>query len=825
MAIAASQRTEPSAGASRARPWRLTVGPRAYWLLALSIVGAYTVIWLWRFPLLYGVVMDDVPQFLRAVRVADDWRAAFGVFNSQHVYYLLLTYLPLKLGASVPSYDIPILDGHTGAFRFLSLAAIGVHAALLLMWAWFALRLTPSRLAALLSLLLFATSPTLNYWTPKLDSRLLGLPLSLGGLALLLDLLQRPTLGAWPQRARLLVAGSLFGISFSIFHTSAQLIVPACLVFIVVWLWRGWRRPGAWGDLVMLALGGVWLHAGLELVSHFVVGYPWAEGLTATLLAIRNGHSSEWTRPETLRIWLDLFANQFGLPLLLTAVIGLALYLRGHGAQTAGGTHRYVGATVLVALLYLTLSGSMPFFRESSHLQPFLFLFAAVALVRLVDILPTRRLAPLVLVTVVGVASGVPWQQTVVIYQAHQSLGRALDWVAAHREGRPVAWLQWAATDPAAVLTPEQIDLLPPDTLLISHFPFLVADVSPSLLPRLAGVPRLADWPSYYATDVLWAEARGFGHVEFRADPVLSQTEVVEARHLQTPADVAPLTVSARAEPPGAAPSAVAANALDGDRGPIGATAWMGAPPPPPQSLEFDFDQPARVGAVDVVLPPFTRSKSRIDRLEVQTAGSDGEFTSVWVGDGLADQPVIRPRWSADTVTAVRIIVYRAVLPTGQAAPAIIEEVQVPGYSLVAVPSPVIPQLILRGVEPGIGGLWIDAVNATWHTVLVVDGARLPLHKGSDDRWLARAPLSGDWPTTWSGAYLTDGVQRSNGLSGPGADRRASEPAVAATSRMATAAMVVACPFQAPMAAANPRSRAPRRPRSWRARRRCQDSR
>src|SRR3954470_12625440 len=140
---------------ARARP--LTLAPRTYWLLALGVVGAYTLVWLWRFPLLYGVVMDDVALFLRAVRVADDWRAWFGVFNSQHVYYLLLTYLPLKLGASVPSYDIPILDGHTGDFRFLSLAAIGVHATLLLVWAWLALRLTPSRLVAFLSLLLFAT--------------------------------------------------------------------------------------------------------------------------------------------------------------------------------------------------------------------------------------------------------------------------------------------------------------------------------------------------------------------------------------------------------------------------------------------------------------------------------------------------------------------------------------------------------------------------------------------------------------------------------------------------------------------------------------------
>src|SRR3954464_12626152 len=104
MAIAAPQRADPSAVVAPPRSCYLTLAPRTYWLLALSVVVAYAVIWLWRVPLLCGVVMDDVALFLRAVRVADDWRAAFGVFNSQHVYYLLLTYLPLKLGASLASY-------------------------------------------------------------------------------------------------------------------------------------------------------------------------------------------------------------------------------------------------------------------------------------------------------------------------------------------------------------------------------------------------------------------------------------------------------------------------------------------------------------------------------------------------------------------------------------------------------------------------------------------------------------------------------------------------------------------------------------------------
>ena len=87
--------------------------------------------------------------------------------------------------------------------------------------------MTTNRLAALLSLLLFATSPTVMLWSPQPESRLFGLPFVLIGLWLIVR--ANPASGSreahpWPY----FLAGSLFGLGQAIHYTSLYLLVPGC---------------------------------------------------------------------------------------------------------------------------------------------------------------------------------------------------------------------------------------------------------------------------------------------------------------------------------------------------------------------------------------------------------------------------------------------------------------------------------------------------------------------------------------------------------------------------------------------------------------------
>jgi hypothetical protein len=169
-----------------ARP-SLDLSPRGYWLLTAAVVIAYLFVWLSHFQYVYGINMDDYTVYLKGSKVAQDWKEAFHFFyNILQPYYFLISYLPLKSGLALPSYEVPLIGARTGQFRFLMLYTLLMHTMVLLIWAWFAERITESRLVAALSVLLFATSPTFVLWSSKLDSRLLGLPLVLVGCWLLL---------------------------------------------------------------------------------------------------------------------------------------------------------------------------------------------------------------------------------------------------------------------------------------------------------------------------------------------------------------------------------------------------------------------------------------------------------------------------------------------------------------------------------------------------------------------------------------------------------------------------------------------------------------
>ena len=229
---------------------------------------------------------------------------------------------------------------------------------------------------------------------------------------------------------------------------------------------------------------------GIEAVSYFLVGLPWSEGLTMTLSKLRAIHTSPWSMFDNLAIFATGFVSQVGLPLLLAIVVGWGAVLWGAWRREASrrDARLVVGLGVPLGLLYLWLSGTMPFFRQTSTVQPFLFLFASLGIVALVQRLAAGRAARAGLVAALIVLVGVvPWTQAAAVFQAHQSLGRALEWAYANRGDHALHWLQiaWFGGQ-NEVLRPADLAQLPDDSWLMSYYPVSFVDSNPRLQPALA---------------------------------------------------------------------------------------------------------------------------------------------------------------------------------------------------------------------------------------------------------------------------------------------------------------------------------------------------
>ena len=305
-----------------------------------------------------------------------------------------------------------------------------------------------------------------------------------------------------------------------------------------------------------------------------------------------------------------------------------------------------------MALLNLAVANTMPFLRQTSFLQPFLFLGAGLGIVALVErCVPrgrARTAALLVLLVGVGVTQ---WAQANSVFAAQQGVGRALEWAYAQKGDHSLAWLPvgWLETT-TEVQTPDEINELPADAWLLSYFPMVFIDNSPSVRASLASAGALASWPSLYATDTVRAEHRGYGFNDFRADSVLRSVQVVDVGALRAATQGRPVTVTAVTADSVASDRDEAVNVFDGDRSPDGATAWLSADTPGPHQLEFTLGEPIPLSGLDVVLPGKDQAGkdqwgSRADVLEIQVRDPGG-YHVVWRGTGLARYPLVPARWT-----------------------------------------------------------------------------------------------------------------------------------------------------------------------------------
>ena len=292
----------------------------------------------------------------------------------------MISYLPLWSGITLPSYPLYPLGEQTGQFRFLMLWVLCLHAVVLILWAWSLRVLEVTRWRPSSRWSCSRLRPASSFGAPSPTHGCSACRSSFVGLAMLVrPLPERPgRVGHAVWRA--FAAGTLLWVAQSIHYTALYLVVPAgpssC----------GAAAAGALAPLLTsararrFAVGCLWLQGLTEFVDHVVLGLPWEQGPTATLFALRTQHRSLWSAGENLVVWWELFLSQMGPVLLALIGVGWLLLLwRGGGiGRSAPLARRLIALSAPLGLLYPLFAVTAPFFRQTSVLQPFLFLFAGL---------------------------------------------------------------------------------------------------------------------------------------------------------------------------------------------------------------------------------------------------------------------------------------------------------------------------------------------------------------------------------------------------------------------------------------------------------------
>ncbi len=436
---------------------------------------------------------------------------------------------------------------------------------------------------------------------------------------------------------------------------------------------------------------------------------------TLDRLNLRDQHQSGFTLAENTSIWAEIFLTEFGVPLLIAVGAGWIFYLR-RVCQfcSQSRTNRLIlGLSILLAGLYLCLAGSQVFFRQTSVLQPFLFLWASLGIVWLASRFGRRYVQATVCCALLILVGARPWGEAIAVFDAHLSLGEALEWTHMNLGDRsliwfPVAWFDGVAmTDGShTITTMEELRQAAPGAWLISYFPRSTVLRYPWLRAYLEAAPALASWPSLYATNALRMELKGRAYNDFRADPVMSDIRIIDVDALMRSMSGPILPVESITADSVASPATEPAKVFDLDQSPDGVTAWVSGSTMPPHTLEMRFAEAISLSKIWIVAAPDEQWPSRIDALDIDGIDENGLYHTIWIGTDLRDRPTIRANWPEQRLLGLRLVIRRQWLLVKETTQGTIQEILFPGYRVQA------PGVGERTAELSLNGL--DNAGNRW---------------------------------------------------------------------------------------------------------------
>ena len=707
------------------------ISRRAYWLVSLAIAATYLLIWLSSFQNVYGWLMDDRMVYEKACKTVTDIFAPFRADdrNALHFYFYLISLLPAAIPVALPSFPLPVFEDQTGHFRLLLLYSVFLHAVLLLLWTAFAARISPSRAAALGSLVLFAASPSLFLWSPQPDSRYFGLLAGLPGAWLMLT--GEP--GSCRSRRRQFAAGLLSSIALSIHYTSAYLLGPLAACYWLGALLQKGRRRAALGDAAAFAVAFVLPILGIELFSRFVMGLPWEQG--PAMFAVRSGaqHTSKFTLLQNLEVWLSSAMSQFGPLLLALIVAGWVIQAFHAFRKTIGPAQRTLALAIPLAIGLLLLSGKMPFFRMTTVLQPFLFLSASIAITTIVrKAVAARSLQYALAIALFTAVCGHAFREAAAVFRGHLGLGKALACAHAERGADGVEWLSVAWYGGTyGLFNPPDFRAAPTDSVLVTYFPAEFAWGRPASASILRDVPPVASFDTLWSTEAVQAEVSPYWpNNDWRADPLMNRACVYRLSDVVAAMDGAPLEIYSITADSQASTNDEPVNVFDDGGSPDGQTAWNSAPTATEHHLDIQFASRPRLGRLKIISPSMDSAAvtSKIDACEILADDGHGAWQSVWRGEQLALLPLIDATWNANAVARLRILITRQTVDAWTATPtAAIEEVVFPGYRPVTPkPQRTFAPLIVSDAKWGSNGVVATASGLGRHVVMQIDGREVP---------------------------------------------------------------------------------------------------
>ena len=411
-----------------------------------------------------------------------------------------------------------------------------IHGFLILIWVLILDRIRLNRLIAISALVLFISGPTLTFWAPLPDSRMLGLLAFLPGWLILTTVKPQTWLAPCVKECTpIFWAGVLFSVSQSLQYTTLYIIIPVLLVYFSYWLITSPRRWGITRLILACVAGCLTIPIIMEVLSA-MTGVSVADGPFMTYLERWGAHRAIDTLESPRLIWIKLFELEVGWPLCFLTFVGIitAIYRQKNQYGVEGRTLSLLAIALSLGLLQQFLSGSQAMFRQVSVWLPFFFIFSAIGAHLLASVFPWRRYQIGIALVILALSSITPIRESITVFRAQLGVGQAVAWASAAAHGHQIRWLSiaWFPSGHTGIRSEAALRKLNRDDLLISYYatdPLGVLgfmETNPRVRTALEQIKPLYSHPTLYATNSMWSEIHARGNEDYRNIPLLSDVRV-----------------------------------------------------------------------------------------------------------------------------------------------------------------------------------------------------------------------------------------------------------------------------------------------------------
>jgi hypothetical protein len=648
-----------------------------YLLACAGTIALWLIAWLVAVPNLYGWLVDDEDTFYRFQTYLLGGTHLFDI-QWFHAYMWLLMAPPAAFRWTIPSHVAARAFAATPQLRALIVYTIVLHAVVLALVAAFLGRLVRRRSVAFAAFLIIATSPTLTFFTPLLDSRYLSL---LAALPALLLLLRGAARERAPATARSLfldgfLPGLLIALAEDIHYECLYLVVPFSVVY---WIARLVQARAGWPVLAALLafVGGLaaWI-VPVQLLS--LLYQPFPTSYIGMLLGQYAKQLPPYTHLENLRTWVAVFGSEMGWPFIVAAAAGAVLvaFDRTRPAYVRRFDARLMVACMVIFGCYLLASSTFPFFRMSFGYQLFYAACACVCIERISTALAPRRpilRRTLFALALLGIAFVPTFERSPEVYTAQQGYGKAVNLayrLAPHGHVRFI--VTFDDDDPGTVIDRDEFDRLAPADVIVTYFPESFTFKYPDLFALMHDTVPAGSFPTLWCTREMWSQVPSFyGGRRWADEPDVCQSRVYRVADLRRAAGGPPLRiVSVHADStalPYLGPRRALALRTPSNNW-FGAELWnpywdlwVSKATPGTHWLSMRFAEPARIGTITLVPPDFRvppdflwHGRKRVDEVRIVGVLPGGATRTLWTGTHLQDDAVIDARFTPTLLAGVR---------------------------------------------------------------------------------------------------------------------------------------------------------------------------